>query len=174
MSQPTDISDLHSEPLAKEARGPSRRGVEVVVALVLIGLAGAVLYDSYGRGAGWSGGPESGFFPARVGWLFLAGSAFLLVQAFREPPAVFVAWGQLAMVARVFVPLAVFCALIQPLGIYVASAVFIFGFMLVIGGSRWITILATSSLTPLIAFWVFEKQFLVPLPKGPVEAFFGY
>ncbi|RXF66973.1 tripartite tricarboxylate transporter TctB family protein, partial [Hansschlegelia zhihuaiae] len=87
------------------ARGPSRRAVEVVVSLLLIGLAAAVLWDSYGRGAGWDGGPQSGFFPARVGWLFLAGSVFLLVQAFREKAEVLVTWAQLAMVAKVFVPL---------------------------------------------------------------------
>jgi hypothetical protein len=29
-------------------------------------------------------------------------------------------------------------------------------------------------LVPLILFFVFEVWFLVPLPKGPLEAFFGY
>jgi putative tricarboxylic transport membrane protein len=155
-------------------RGPSRRAVEVVASLVLIGLAAAVLYDSYGRGAGWDGGPQSGFFPARVGWLFLAGSAFLLVQAVREPAEVLVTWAQLAMVARVFVPLAGFVALIEPLGIYVASALFTLAFMPLVGGARWLSVVLTSTLVPLAAFWVFEKQFLVPLPKGPLEAAFGY
>jgi len=156
------------------ARGPSRRAVEIVVSLILIGLAAAVLYDSYGRGAGWVDGPQSGFFPARVGWLFLAGSVFLLVQAFREPPTVFVTWDQLKMVAKVFVPLGVFVALIEPLGIYVAAAIFTLIFMPLVGGARWIAVVLTSTLVPLVCFWVFERQFLVPLPKGPLEAFFGY
>lgn len=168
---------LHADidqPEDPGARGPSKRAIEIVVSLILIGLAGAVLYDSYGRGAGWDGGPQSGFFPARVGWLFLVGSVFLLVQAFREPPAVFATWDQLTMVAKVFVPLAIFCALVEPLGVYVASALFTLIFMPVVGGARWPSILATATLAPLACFWVFEKQFLVPLPKGPLEAFFGY
>lgn len=168
---------LHADieqPEDPGARGPSRRAVELAVSLLLVGLAAAVLYDSYGRGAGWNGGPESGFFPARVGWLFLAGSLFLTVQAFREPPAIFATWSQLAMVGKVFVPLTVFVALIEPLGVYVAGAIFTLVFMPLVGGTRWHTVLATSLLVPAIAFWVFEKQFLVPLPKGPLEAFFGY
>jgi uncharacterized membrane protein len=168
---------LHADieqPEDPHARGPSRRAVEIAVAVLLIGLAGAVLYDSYGRGAGWNGGPESGFFPARVGWLFLAASVFLLVQAFREPPALFATWGQLAMVGKVFGPLAIFVALVQPLGIYVASAIFTLVFMPIVGGTRWTTILLTAALVPVVCFFVFEIEFLVPLPKGPVEALLGY
>jgi putative tricarboxylic transport membrane protein len=170
MSLQADIE----QPDDPNARGPSRRAVEVTVSVLLIALAGAVLYDSYGRGAGWNNGPESGFFPARVGWLFLAGSVLLLIQAFREPPAIFVTWSQLGMVAKVFVPLAIFCALIEPLGVYVSAALFTLIFMPLVGGARWWSIALTASLVPLIAFWVFERQFLVPLPKGPVEAMFGY
>lgn len=171
MTHPTDASTAEAP---EDLRGPSRRAVEVTVALLLIALACAVLWDSYGRGAGWNGGPESGFFPARIGWLFMAGSVFLLWQAFREPPAIFVTWAQLAMVARVLGPLILFVALINPLGIYVSSALFIVVFMAVVRGMRWWSILATATLTPLICFWVFEKQFLVPLPKGPLEAWLGY
>jgi putative tricarboxylic transport membrane protein len=162
------------QPDEPGARGPSRRAVEVAVSVLLIALAAAVLYDSYGRGAGWVDGPQSGFFPARVGWLFLAGSVFLLVQAFREPPAIFVTWDQLRMVAKVFAPLALFCALIEPLGVYVASGLFTLAFMTLVGGARWLSVILTATIVPLVCFWVFEKQFLVPLPKGPVEALFGY
>ncbi|WP_164919732.1 tripartite tricarboxylate transporter TctB family protein, partial [Hansschlegelia zhihuaiae] len=87
---------------------------------------------------------------------------------------VLVTWAQLAMVAKVFVPLAGFVALIEPLGIYVASALFTLVFMPLVGGARWLSVILTSTLVPLAAFWVFEKQFLVPLPKGPLEAVFGY
>lgn len=170
MSLQTDIE----QPDDPGARGPSRRAVELAVSALLIGLAAAVLYDSYGRGAGWDGGPQSGFFPARVGWIFLAGSVFLFVQAFREPPALFATWGQLAMVAKVFGPLAVFVVLVEPLGIYVSAAIFTLIFMPIVGGTRWYTVLLTAVLVPLACFVVFEIEFLVPLPKGPVEALFGY
>ena len=170
MSHSADVQ----QPDEPGARGVSRRAVEVSTAVVLIALAAAVLWDSYGRGAAWDNGPQSGFFPARVGWLFLAGSAFLLWQAFKEPPQIFATFDQLKMVAKVAVPLLIFVALVEPLGIYVASAIFTLIFMPLVGGARWYSVLLTSTLVPLVCFWVFEKQFLVPLPKGPLEAMLGY
>lgn len=166
-----------STPTETEAAPPglSRRPVERIVAAILIGLACVVLYDSYGRGAGWDNGPQNGFFPARVGWIFLAASLFILVQSFRSPQdGVFVSYAQLGQVVRVLGPLIVFVALIQPLGLYVASAVFILIFMGVVATSRWYAILLTAILVPLVCFWVFELQFRVPLPKGPLEAALGY
>jgi putative tricarboxylic transport membrane protein len=101
------------------------------------GLAFVVLYDSYGRGAGWDNGPQNGFFPARVGWIFLAASLFILVQSFRSENGVFVTYEQLGQVVRVLGPLVLFVALIQPLGLYVAAAVFIIVFMGIVATSRW-------------------------------------
>ena len=156
-------------------RGLSRRPVERIVAFVLIALAFVVLYDSYGRGAGWDNGPENGFVPARVGWIFLAASLFILVQSFRSPPVgIFVTFEQLGQVTRVLGPLLLFVALIQPLGLYVAASVFIIVFMGVVATSRWWSIVLTAILVPLVCFWVFELQFRVPLPKGPLEAALGY
>ncbi len=165
-----------TQPVEAEAQEPgiSRRPVEIATALLLIGLAGIVLYDSHGRGAGWDGGPQNGFFPARVGWIFLAASLFILWQSFRRPDAVFVTYGQLRQVVRVLGPLVLFVALIQSLGIYVASAVFIVTFMAVVGTSRWWSIGLTALLVPIACFWIFELQFRVPLPKGPLEAMLGY
>jgi hypothetical protein len=34
--------------------------------------------------------------------------------------------------------------------------------------------LAVPVVVPLVVFVVFERWFLVPLPKGPLEALFGY
>lgn len=155
-------------------RGLSRRPVEMVTAAILIGLAGLVLWDSYGRGAGWDNGPENGFFPARVGWLFLAASLFILFQSFRSENTVFVTWEQLRQVTRVLGPLVLFVALIQPLGLYVAASIFILVFMGVVATSRWWSILLTAVLVPIACFWIFELQFRVPLPKGPLEAALGY
>ena len=155
--------------------GLSRRPVERIVAAVLICLALVVLYDSYGRGAGWDNGPENGFFPARVGWIFLAASLFILVQSFRSPAeGVFVTFAQLGQVVRVLGPLILFVALIQPLGLYVAAGLFVIVFMAIVATSRWYAIGLTAVLVPLVCFWVFEIQFRVPLPKGPLETALGY
>lgn len=166
---------MSDQPALDEGPGLSRRPVERAVAALLIVLGLVVLFDSYGRGAGWDNGPQNGFFPARVGWLFLAASAFILFQSFRSPPeGTFVTYAQLGQVARVFGPLVLFVALIGPLGLYVAAAIFIVVFMGVVATSRWWAILLTAVLFPLLAFWVFELQFRVPLPKGPLENWLGY
>lgn len=161
------------EPYETEP-GLSRRAVECVVAALLCAFAVAVLWDSYGRGAGWQGGPQSGFFPARLAWLLLASSAVVFVQGMRAESRVLVTWAQLKQVSLVLLPLAVYVFAIGYLGIYLASALFLGGFMIAFGSFRWWSILAAAVLIPLVTFWVFEMQFEVPLPKGPLEAMLGF
>jgi putative tricarboxylic transport membrane protein len=166
---------MSDSALSPSERGLSRRIVEAVVALLLIALSVLVLWDSYGRGAGWEGGPQNGFFPARVGWLLLLAAGVVLFGVLRNrTDEVFVTWRQLRQVLRVFVPLLVFVVLIAWLGIYVASALFMALFMVTLGAFRPWTVALASLLVPLIAFWVFEIQFRVPLPKGPVESALGF
>jgi len=37
----------------------------------------------------------------------------------------------------------------------------------------WKSVL-TGALSSAVLFWVFEIKFSVPMPKGPLEALFGY
>ena len=60
------------------------------------------------------------------------------------------------------------------IGIYVASAIFICGFMLAIGREGVLKSVGVSVAVPFALFLMFEKWFLVPLPKGPLEAWLGY
>jgi hypothetical protein len=60
------------------------------------------------------------------------------------------------------------------LGIYVASALFIAFFMRHLGKYPWLKIAAVSVGTMFVFFVMFEIWFKVPLPKGPVEAAFGF
>lgn len=161
-----------SPPLAE--RGLSRRAVEIVVALLLLGLAALALWDSYARGAGWDNGPENGFFPARVAAILAIAAIAALVSALRREDSIFVTYGQLRLVAQVFVPLFLYLLGIAFLGIYLSSALFMALFMLTLGSFRWWQTALTAVLVPLVIFWVFEQQFRVPLPKGPIEAFLGY
>jgi hypothetical protein len=63
---------------------------------------------------------------------------------------------------------------IPRLGIYVASAIFIFGFMVFVGRENLLKTLGVAIVVPVALFFMFEKWFLVPLPKGPLEALLGY
>jgi hypothetical protein len=78
------------------------------------------------------------------------------------------------LVLLVLLPTLLFVLAIEFIGIYVASALFIGAFMRVMDKYSWVKTLAISIGTSLVLFWLFEIQFLVPLPKGPLEALFGY
>ena len=81
---------------------------------------------------------------------------------------------QLGMVWAITWPMAVYVALVQPLGIYLASALLIAYFMRRHGQYRLPALSAVSLGVPLFFFVVFERWFLVALPKGPIEAALGF
>ncbi|MBF5005505.1 tripartite tricarboxylate transporter TctB family protein [Diaphorobacter caeni] len=158
-------------------RGISRRSVEWAVALILFVLAALVIWDNQRIGAGWdeSTGPQAGYFPMRIGIAVAIAALCAAWQAFRHKgDELFVTWSQLKSVAQVLVPLTIYIALIGTLGIYVASALFIAAFMRFAGGYPWWKSVALGVVTNVIVFVVFEIQFKVPLPKGPLEAWLGY
>lgn len=154
----------------------TRRTAEIVTGALLSLLALVVIISNYRIGAGWAAdGPESGYFPLRMGVLILICSVVVLVQAvLRNDRSAFVERGQLRLVAIVLVPLIAYVAAIQFVGIYVASAIFIGAFMVFVGKFHWGKAVATGAGISLALFWIFETMFQVPLPKGPLEAFFGF
>ena len=86
----------------------------------------------------------------------------------------FVERGQFVLVMKVLIPTIVFVGLIWLIGIYFAAAIFIAFFMYWLGKYPIQKILPVAILIPLALFVMFEIWFLVPLPKGPVEAMLGY
>jgi len=135
-----------------------------------------VMVSNYSIGAGWApDGPEAGYFPLRIGAIIFLACLFVLWHAWRmEPGETFVTWPQLKQVAVILVPLTVYVAVISFLGIYVASALFVIGFMILLGKFSWWRSIATGVLVNVALFWIFEMQFRVPLPKGPLEAALGF
>ena len=157
--------------------GPSHRAVEIGVALAITGFAGLVIFGSVKAGVDWGAeGPRAGFFPFYIGLFILLASMVNLFSAFFDIPRdrLFAEWGQLLRVLSVIVPTALFVALIPSLGIYVSSVLLIALFMKWLGKYRWHIVAAVSIGVPVATFLVFEKWFLVPLPKGPVEAMLGF
>jgi putative tricarboxylic transport membrane protein len=159
------------------AAGPTHRSVEIGVALATAAFALIVMGGSIQAGIGWSvEGPRAGFFPFYVGLLILLASIINLVQAFAIVPRNrrFAEWGQLAQVVSVVIPTAFYVALIPYIGIYLASAVLIAVFMAWLGRYSWMPVLAISISVPVVTFAIFEKWFLVALPKGPIEELLGF
>jgi putative tricarboxylic transport membrane protein len=154
----------------------SIRTVELIVGVLLAGLALLVIWSNYQLGAGWADdGPEAGYFPLRLGVIILVASIAVIVQAtLKNDRSAFIERGQLKLVATVLLPLIVYIGAIGFIGIYVASALFIGIFMMVIGKFHFLKAILVGGGTSLVFFWIFEIAFKVPLPKGPLEHLFGF
>ena len=153
------------------------RWPEVGVAVFLMLLALLVISDSLRVGIGWADdGPRSGYFPFYIGLLLLASSATVLVtqlRRWRAADPAFAEQAQLRQVVAVFWPMVLYIGLVFPLGIYAASALLIGYFMRRYGRYGLAPTAAVSVGVPLLLFAVFERWFLVPLPKGPLEHWLG-
>ena len=159
----------------QSGKGPSHRWTEVSVAAIIALLGLITILGSLKVGIGWGAeGPKSGFFPFYVGVAIILGSAVNLAQAYAErSTGNFAEWSQLRQVMSVIIPTAVYVFVIPYTGIYLASAVLIFGFMLWLGHYRVPLAAAGGIGVPLALFLMFERWFLVPLPKGPIEVMLG-
>jgi putative tricarboxylic transport membrane protein len=73
----------------------------------------------------------------------------------------------------VIIPLAIYVALVPWLGLYVSSLLLIAVFMKWLGRYGWGLVAALAIGVPVAAYVMFEKWFLVPLPKGPLEDLLG-
>ncbi|MBM3565347.1 MAG: tripartite tricarboxylate transporter TctB family protein [Alphaproteobacteria bacterium] len=160
-----------------EGGGASQRAVDMFVAAAIGALAVLVMYDNYQTGAKWaSDGPQAGYFPFYIGVLMLisAGVNFFNALLKKGPRRIFVDSQQFRSVLAILVPSAVFVAGAYFIGIYIATVAFLAYFMRVLGGYRAAIIAPIAIGVPVFFFLLFEIWFLVPLPKGPVESYFGF
>ena len=152
------------------------RTADLVTAAVLMLLGGVVIFDSLRLGIGWgSDGPRSGFFPFWLAVLMTVTCALIFVQALQRPVArVFVSRAALRPVLSVLGPATAMVVVMQVTGLYVASAIYMAFYMRWIGRHRWPATIAMAVGLSVVTFLVFEEWFLVPMPKGPLEAWLGY
>jgi putative tricarboxylic transport membrane protein len=154
------------------------RIMDAIVAAILMAVGAVVMVSSYKLGAGWSStGPESGYFPFYVGVLILLSSTITLLGTLlgKSPDrAPFVEPEQFRRVLQVLIPSFIFVMAIRYIGIYVAGGLFIACFMWWLGKYPLAKVAIVSVLVPVALFVLFEVWFLVPLPKGPLEAALGY
>ncbi len=154
------------------------KSAELAVAALFFALGAIVVYDSVRLGFGWQEihGPQPGYFPFYIGLLICIASLVnaaraLLLSAPENVPFVHV--GQLKAVLAVLVPSALYVAAVTWIGIYVASLLFIGYFMRWLGKYPWWKVVAVSAGAVFVFFLIFERWFLVPLPKGPLERLLG-
>jgi putative tricarboxylic transport membrane protein len=153
------------------------RSVDMVVTLMLFGLAALLGWDSWRLGAGWeSDGPQAGYFPFYLSILLGGASLFGLGIAIRTRAAAdepFVTRDQFRRVLQVLVPTFLFVLLVQVLGLYAASFILVAGFMRFVGRIAWWKSVLTAFVFVAAMFWIFDVAFNVIMPKGPLEAALG-
>jgi putative tricarboxylic transport membrane protein len=152
------------------------RVADLLTASVLMLLGGVVVYDAVRLGIGWgTDGPKSGFFPFWLGVILLAMCGAVLIQAaLRGESRPFSTRKQVGPVLKVLWPAVAMVVLMQWVGLYVASVLYTGFYMRWIGRHSWLAVVAVAVGVPLVAFIIFEKWFLVPMPKGPLETWLGY
>src|SRR5262245_21036671 len=169
------------DPTAPSDNSPSvvsTRTVDIVVSLLLLALAALLCFDNWRTGIAWApDGPQPGYFPFYLGIILAAASLYGLITSLvtgAGAAQIFLTRDQLRRVMQVFVPTLLFCLFTQWLGLYVASFLLIAGFMWIIGRiALWKSVL-TAFLFAIIMFVTFDVAFDVIMPKGPLEAAFGY
>jgi putative tricarboxylic transport membrane protein len=156
----------------------STRTVDMVVSLLLLALAALLCFDNWRTGIAWApDGPQAGYFPFYLGLILAAASLYGLITALvtgAGATQTFLTRDQLLRVMQVFIPTLLFCLLTQWLGLYVASFFLIAGFMRIIGRIALWKSMLTAFLFAIIMFVTFDIAFDVIMPKGPLEAAFGY
>jgi len=171
-SEDTNVAPEDARPLV------GTRGVDIVVSILVLGLAVLLGWDNWRIGHSWADdGPQAGYFPFYLSVLMGSASLYGLARtlvARRAGSEPFVRRGQFVRVMQMFVPTFAFCLLTQYLGLYVASFLLIAGFMIVVGKiAVWKSLLSSFMFTAAM-FVTFEIAFNVIMPKGPLEAAFGY
>lgn len=164
---------------ARRPRGGLTYSVVDALAAVVVFLVGVVMMvDNHRIGSSWAeDGPQSGYFPFHIGAILCIASVAVFLKALfakQRDHTAFVTWERFRLVLAVLLPTIVFIVAMQFLGMYVAAAVFIGAFMRLLGRTSWLKTFSVSVGVVVVLFWMFEIQFMVPLPKGPLESLFGY
>ena len=171
--------DSPQEAVAERSGVPTFAVEAAVAALVfLLGLVVAI--RSWQLGAGWTtDGPGAGYFPFYMGLIIAISGAGIFYQALwgkKRKTEIFVDGEQLKRVLQVLVPAAIFVLGIQLLGVYVASAVYVAGFMVFLGKFSAFRSIAIGVALAVLLFMTFEVWFKIPLFKGWLNptSFLGY
>ena len=153
--------------------GVSTNIVEAVVAFLILVMGAVVLQGSRALGSGWtSDGPGSGYFPFYIGVILCVAGAGTMYQALfgkNKNTDVFVDKEQLKRVLSVFLPALVYVLAVQFLGLYLASAIYIALFMIVLGKYSPVKSILVALIVNVLFFFMFEVWFKVPLFKGQLD-----
>ena len=153
----------------------SRRSLETATALLTGAFGAAVVISSYGNGIGWSAaGVDAGTFPFIVGFIILSGSVFNLVQGWLEARDILLRPSELKRLAMLFIPAAVYVGVIPLIGMYLASAAYVFGALAWHKRGAFVFAGIAAIGTTLALYLIFERTFQISLPRGLLGDFIGF
>ena len=156
------------------------RWMELVVAAFFAGIGLLVVIDSFRTGYQWSSdGPQPGYFPFYIGCTLIVGAIVVAVQTLlgwnkSENVEPFVTFSQLRLMMTILIPTSIFVLGVVLIGFYVSSVLFISSFMVWQGKYSHLKSALVGLCVSGALFLLFDVWFLLPLPKGPIETFFGY
>jgi Tripartite tricarboxylate transporter TctB family len=163
---------------APPASAASTWAVEAAVAVAIALIGAVIMFQSWKLGAGWtSDGPGAGYFPFYVALIMTVSGVGILIGVLRKRNTLaFVDREQLGRVISVLAPAIVYVLAVQFVGLYVASAVYIALFMIILGKFSWLRSVLAAVIVNIVFFLMFEVWFKVPLFKGSLNplGFLGY
>src|SRR5882724_4932897 len=153
----------------------SGRSLEAGTALLTGAFGVAVVVSSLDNGIGWSAaGVDAGTFPFVVGVIILSGSMFNLLQGWLHARDIVLQSSELKRVAMLFVPAAVYVGAIPLIGIYLASAIYVFGALVQHKRGAFIFSGLAAIATALALYLIFELTFQISLPRGLLGNALGF
>jgi hypothetical protein len=153
----------------------SGRSLETGTALITGAFGAAVVISSLDNGIGWSAaGVDAGTFPFIVGLIILSGSIFNLVQGWLQARDVILRPSELKRLAALFVPAVIYVGVIPLIGMYVASALYVFGALAWHKRGAFLFAGISAIATALALYLIFELTFQISLPRGALGDVFGF
>jgi Tripartite tricarboxylate transporter TctB family len=145
----------------------SRRSLETATALLTGAFGAAVVVSSSSNGIGWSAaGVDAGTFPFIVGLIILSGSIFNLVQGWLVAGDILLRPSELKRLAILFIPAAVYVGVIPLIGMYLASAAYVFGALAWHKRGSFVFAGIAAIGSALALYLIFERTFQISLPRG--------
>jgi hypothetical protein len=155
----------------------SRYAAELGTACATLALGLVILVGATEFGIGWDvSGPQPGAFPFYMGVLVAASSLGIILQTLLTGAGrrvVALDRAQAIRVATFFAPMVAFVVGAILLGLYVATALYLFLVMRLQGGYPAWRAAVTGLGVAGFFYLVLEVWFQVPLMKGPLEAALG-
>ena len=141
---------------------------DIIAASAFVVLGVIAMVDTFKKSGWLASGPDAGWYPFWSALMMGVASAAVFVYALRSnstKPFFQSADGKKAF-WQLAIPMIFMIGLINWLGFYLVSALYMGLFARWIGRYRWVWVAVLAVSIPLSLFFGFEKAFQAPLPKS--------